>query len=131
MARGGGYKSPFAAAAMTAAALAGGLAIAAPIPQGPRVSKASRQYIGKRPSVGKRRRIARSLEQRENRKRNLLMKKKSLRIKVDFQRVVNKMTNRERHQWARAKYPGLCKIEIDKLLPYAQAAQRRLERAQA
>ncbi len=43
-----------------------------------------------------------------------------------FNDLVNKMTNHERNQWARAGYPGLQRKEVKKLLPFAQAAERRL-----
>ena len=43
-----------------------------------------------------------------------------------FNALVNKMTNHERNLWARAGYPGLLHKEIKKLLPYADAAERRL-----
>ena len=39
-----------------------------------------------------------------------------------FEQVVNKMTNHERNQWARAGYPGLRKKDIVMLVPYASAA---------
>ncbi len=50
----------------------------------------------------------------------------SARPMSEFQKLVNKMTNYERNQWARAGYPGLRPEQIDKLMPYAQAAHRRL-----
>lgn len=45
--------------------------------------------------------------------------------KERFQFIVNAMTNHERNLWARAGYPGLQKSEIEKLKPFAQAANRR------
>ena len=48
---------------------------------------------------------------------------------VRFVALVNKMTNHERNQWARAGYPGkeLVGGNIDALMPFAQAAARRLD----
>ena len=43
-----------------------------------------------------------------------------------FNDLVNAMTNHENHLWARAKWPGLQRKEIEKLLPYAEAAYRRI-----
>ena len=45
---------------------------------------------------------------------------------VAFHALVEKMTNPERHAWAKAGYPGGPKHQIDKLLPFAEAAHRRL-----
>ena len=44
-----------------------------------------------------------------------------------FNDIVNRMTNYERNQWAKAKYPGLRHKEIKKLEPYADAAIRKLD----
>lgn len=43
-----------------------------------------------------------------------------------FNDLVNKMTNHERNQWARASYPSLIDKDVEQLLPHAQAAYRRL-----
>jgi hypothetical protein len=45
-----------------------------------------------------------------------------------FEEIVQKMTNHERNLWARAKYPGLSKRDVEKLAPHAGAAIDRLER---
>lgn len=46
---------------------------------------------------------------------------------IRFDALVNKMTNHERHQWAKAGYPGLRGRVSDKLGSYADAAARRLD----
>ena len=43
-----------------------------------------------------------------------------------FNDLVNKMTNYERNQWARAGYPGLRRKDVEELRPHARAAHRRL-----
>ena len=45
---------------------------------------------------------------------------------IVFNDLVNKMTNHENHLWARAGWPGLSNKDMKKLLPYAQAAYRRI-----
>ncbi len=49
-----------------------------------------------------------------------------MRFQFTFNDLVNKMTNHENHLWARAGWPGLQHKEIEKLLPHALAARRRL-----
>ena len=44
----------------------------------------------------------------------------------EFNDLVNKMTNHERNQWARAGYPGLRRKDVEELRPHARAAHRRL-----
>lgn len=45
-----------------------------------------------------------------------------------FDDLVEKMTNHERSIWAKAGYPGLRQKDVKRLMPYAQAAQRRIAR---
>jgi hypothetical protein len=40
---------------------------------------------------------------------------------ADFKAAVNRMTNRQRHRWARARYPGLAAGELHKVQDYAPA----------
>jgi hypothetical protein len=79
----------------------------------------------KRPSLRQRKRAERCNAQRLNRERNLKKGKNASLQRDSFAQIVEKMTNWERTQWARAGYPGLHNKDIDALLPHAQAAQRR------
>ena len=45
---------------------------------------------------------------------------------IVFNDLVNKMTNHENHLWGRAGWPGLRDKDMEKLLPYAQSAHRRI-----
>ena len=47
---------------------------------------------------------------------------------MEFNDLVNKMTNHERNLWAKDKYPGLRRKDVKLLLPkpYAKAAENRI-----
>jgi hypothetical protein len=41
-----------------------------------------------------------------------------------FELAVNKMTNWQRSQWAKAKYPGLAHKEVEKLKPFLERKKK-------
>lgn len=123
-----------AAAAVLAATLQGSqpLAFSAPpkLPLPPHVKaqnkRQQRRLLVKERNKAERRAICRG-RQLSNHKDRVHYREHSPEEQRRFATLVNKMTNSERNGWARAGYPGLRNKEVDELLPYAQAAQRRLD----
>lgn len=50
---------------------------------------------------------------------------------IEVQRLVNRMTNHQRNQWARAGYPGLKKHEPEKVWAYTDLRLQRMFGGQA
>lgn len=46
------------------------------------------------------------------------------RRKRAYQSAVNRLTNWQRNQWARAGYPGLRQADADKVLPFTELTCR-------
>lgn len=65
----------------------------------------------------------------ENMRRQAVNRRKRVRAD-EFSALVARMTNRERHRWARAKYPGLRKREIEPLWQFVSPEQvKKMPRA--
>ena len=84
-----------------------------------------RQLLVKERNKAERRAICRA-RQISNHKDRVHYRERRPEEQRKFAALVGKMTNHERNTWARAGYPGLRNKEVAELLPYAQAAHRRL-----